>query len=264
MAVRCATLNLEHGRPAQKAIRDDVDVDRQFAEAVTQLRQVSPDILTVQEADGPTRARLTRPHSQHAGHVETLGRWLHMQHVYAPSAFGYGVGILSAYPIRAARYLRLPPIVKPIYRTDDGLMKIRWPEPRVALYGLVETPDGLLLVGTTHLDIDQNSAPRQLEIVIGGFVVAARAWGVSPTHTPMLLTGDMNLRPDAVRDALDEIPKTMTFPHTVLASAPTYPHAKPRWQIDHILGYRIASQRSHSLSTAISDHVGLVVEVVLR
>ncbi|WP_216380924.1 endonuclease/exonuclease/phosphatase family protein [Arcanobacterium phocae] len=260
MSLRCVTLNLEHGRPA----RDNHE--GAFAEAVAQLQDLAPDVMMVQEADGPFRARFTTGNTERGGQVQILAKNLNMAYAYAPSAFGYGIGILSRLPIRVARYLRLSPIVKPIYRKADKSWKIRWPEPRVALYVQLDTGTQPLLVGTTHLDIDQQAAPRQLQIVAQGFERIATMWGVpgGAASSSIILSGDMNLRPDAVADALAEIPETTTIPRTVLAAELTYPHTEPRWQIDHMLGHRIAVRHSRSLSTAISDHAGLIIEADLN
>ncbi|USR79593.1 endonuclease/exonuclease/phosphatase family protein [Arcanobacterium pinnipediorum] len=262
MTIRCATLNLEHGRPARVVPGGTANGAAEFERAVARIGQIGLDVFTVQEADGPARARLLRPGSQHLGHVATLGHRLAMHHVYAPSAFGYGVGIVSRFPIRAARYLRLPPIVKPVYRRDDGSVAVRWPEPRVALFGLLQTPSGPLLVGTTHLDIDQVAAPRQFQIAAKGLAVAARAWGLAAT-TPMLLTGDMNMRPENIAQAVADISADESVPGRVLAAGKTYPHRDPLWQIDHMLGYRMSAESSFVLDTAISDHCGLVADLVV-
>ncbi|SDU77895.1 Metal-dependent hydrolase, endonuclease/exonuclease/phosphatase family [Arcanobacterium phocae] len=260
MSLRCVTLNLEHGRPARE------NHEGAFAQAVVQLQDLAPDLMMVQEADGPFRARFTTGSTERGGQIQILAKRLNMTYAYAPSAFGYGVGILSRLPIRAARYLRLPPIVKPIYHKPDESWKIRWPEPRVALYAQLDAGTQPLLVGTTHLDIDQQAAPCQLQIVAQGFEHVATMWGIpgGAASSSILLSGDMNLRPDAVADALAKIPETTTAPRTVLATELTYPHTEPRWQIDHMLGHRIVAQYSRSLSTSISDHAGLIIEADLN
>lgn len=250
--VRCVTLNLEHGRPAREGIDD------YFSRALAQLRDVDADVVLVQEADGAARDWMT--HSG-GGHVHDIASFLGMNWVYAPSAFGYGVGVLSRFPIVAARYLRLPPVVRPVYRKPNGKIHVRWPEPRVALYALLDSGSHPLIVGTTHLDIDQQAAPHQLRITATGFSRVADHWGIDSSSSSFLLTGDLNMRPDAVESALAEVPVGIAAPRTVLATGLTYPHNEPRWQIDHVLGYRINAIHSEVLSTSISDHAGLVADI---
>ena len=69
-----------------------------------------------------------------------------------------------------------------------------------------------------------------------------------------MLGGDLNLPPDAVA-----LPGW-----TALASAPTFSNARPRMQLDHLLGDGVAAAgpgQAHHFS--ISDHAGLSVDVAL-
>ncbi|QJC21246.1 endonuclease/exonuclease/phosphatase family protein [Arcanobacterium buesumense] len=257
MTLRCLTLNIEHGRSANSE-------SHAFNKALDELQELAPDILMLQEVDGRRRVQLTTRNATRVSQAEQIAQKLGMHYVYAPSAFGYGVAILSTMSIMAARFLRLPPVVLPLQRPAGAqLVRARWPEPRTALYAYLNHPHKPLIVATTHLDIDQNAAPHQLDIVARGYEKVAQYWQIpgAATSSSLLLAGDLNLRPAAVSKVLEQIPSKYSIPRVPLAAGLTYPRRNPKWQIDHMLGYRLTSSSSRVISTAISDHVGLLAHI---
>ncbi|MDY6143161.1 MAG: endonuclease/exonuclease/phosphatase family protein [Arcanobacterium sp.] len=170
---------------------------------------------------------------------------------------GYGVAILSRFPIRSARVLRLPDVIE-LGGLGAG-MKLKVPEPRVCLYARLSVPAALhdrevgdlqraepksravhlpwqpvaqgekrrdVVIASTHLTANRIWAARQLRAALGGFSYLA------PTGTPSMLMGDFNMYPDGVAEVLAE----MREGFSVLARGRTYPNWKPAVQIDHVLG----------------------------
>lgn len=165
---------------------------------------------------------------------------------------GYGIGLVSRWPVLSWRTVRLgasplrSPIVIPGSRTRVILLR---DEPRVLLAAVLDSPVGPVTVGTTHLSFVPGWNLRQLRRVV-------RAMRGLPG--PRVLLGDLN------------IPAHLAWPvagWTPLARVPTYPSDTPRIQFDHVLAdprdaERLPPVRSvDAPRTALSDHRALVVEL---
>lgn len=286
--MRVATFNVQHGQPnglagANVAHSPQAVLDRLAGE----IRALNIDVLALQEIDKDRRS---------SGHIDQpayLACTLGMNHVYAPSAFGYGVATLSRYPIIRSRYLRLPQPAKPIYRdTSGGLFgwKVRWPEPRVALYCEFMSPVGPTSIANTHLDIHNMTARHQLQVVVECFERRGVAGSDGTVEPALLIAGDLNLYPDAVAQALGHEPMsekaiararatgwTSPIPQAIdvarefeiLHRQATYPSAGPAKQIDFVLGsLRSGTSETDELhvqgevhTLSVSDHALLVVDI---
>ena len=254
--MRVVTFNICSGRSMSDGL---VDVDR-FAAAVAGL---DADLLCLQEVDRDQErsggADLTRIAA------EALGA----QHrVFAPALYGtpgehwtaagdaaqdgpaYGCALISRVPLRDVEVFRMPaaPIAVPLWLPGHGVTVVR-EEPRVAIVAQLDSGgvSGLTVVGT-HLPFVPVWNRRQLLRVVDH--VASRA-------DPVLLLGDLNLR--------GETPARLTG-YRALATAPTFPAANPRFQLDHILlrGPRAGLGPVRATSAPdlpVSDHRPLVVDL---
>ncbi|GAA1431614.1 endonuclease/exonuclease/phosphatase family protein [Microlunatus lacustris] len=252
--MRLVTFNILHGR----SLRDgQVDTGR-LAEVV---RRLDPDVLALQEVDRlqerSHRADLTDVAAAAMGAVDqrfvpalagTPGaEWAPPSDPDDPGTAGYGVSLLSRYPATAWRVLRLPRIPFRVPRTDHH----RWPrrlareEPRVAVAGRFETPDGPLTAVSTHLSFVPGWGQLQL-------LALRRA--LAGVAGPVVLMGDLNL---AGRQ-----PELLTG-YRALGRRPTMPADHPSVQIDHILlRGRLGAVRSvENPEVEMSDHRPLVVEL---
>jgi endonuclease/exonuclease/phosphatase family metal-dependent hydrolase len=160
----------------------------------------------------------------------------------------YGIGLVSRWPVRSWRVVRLPvsPLRSPVLVPGPSRPRVVLlrDEPRVLLSAVVETPTGPLTVATTHLSFVPGWNVRQLR----------RA--VAALGSPGLLAGDLNLPLRALSPALA---RTGWRP---LARVPTYPAAAPRVQLDHVLAsgaFHVVAVESRALP--VSDHRALVVEL---
>ncbi|MBO0608208.1 endonuclease/exonuclease/phosphatase family protein [Myceligenerans salitolerans] len=248
--MRLVTFNLRHGLG-----RDDRVDRRLLADAV---RGLEPDILALQEVDR------FQPRSGFADQAricaEAMGA---VEYRYVPTVAGwmsvpglrwrargeerspaYGIALASRLPVRAWRRWRLPMASRWV-----GPVQLGIDEPRAAVAADVETPSGALTVCATHLSSRLGNAWAQLPWLRDALRGAPR---------PLVLMGDLNLR--------DEAPITVTGWRS-LAVSPTFPVAKPRFQIDHILvdddgGLRTAGE-ARAPDTGVSDHRALVIDVAL-
>lgn len=251
--MRVATFNVLHGRSPRDGL---VVVDR-LANAV---RSLDADLLALQEVDrGLERshaADLTAVAAEAMGAVDarfaaaiggTPGATYSAPSADAsPDAAGYGVALLSRYPVRSWRVVRLPaiPVTVPYRPSGQQLVLVR-DEPRVGLVASVQAPGGELAVACTHLSFLPGWNVVQLRLLM-------RA--LDGPHA--LLLGDLNLHAAAVRRVTRM---------RALAAGLTFPADLPGRQLDHILGRGVTPAgpaRTHLLP--LSDHRALSVRVQLR
>jgi endonuclease/exonuclease/phosphatase family metal-dependent hydrolase len=255
--VRLATFNLLHGRSLSDGT---VHADR-ISAAVADL---DADVLGLQEVDRAqprsgnidltalAATSLGAPHHRFAAAVVgTPGQSWEPWHSGADIAHPqYGIALVSRYPVQRWTITQLPaaPMRSPVYVPGGGLLLLR-DEPRVLLAAVVETPHGLMSVGTTHLSFVPGWNVRQLR-------AAVRAMRALPA--PRVLLGDLNMPSGPVRAFTGWKP---------LAKAATFPAPSPKTQLDHVLvdprgagelGRVVQVRTPHP---AVSDHRPLVVRV---
>ena len=253
--MRISTFNILHGRSLVDGL---VDLER-FAAAVQRL---DTDVLALQEVDrGQPRshgADLTAIAAQAMGatghrYVATMTgiphTWTAASGDLPPAGPSYGIALLSRYPVRSWRVLRLPVLHGPLPVVLPGSRRatIVHDEPRAAVAAVLETPEGALTVVTTHLTLVPGWNTLQLRALVRG---------VRDLPQPLVVLGDLNL--------------SGTWPARVtglrpLVSAPTMPVGMPVRQIDHILGSGPVRARAGGagLDLGVSDHRALVVDVEL-
>jgi endonuclease/exonuclease/phosphatase family metal-dependent hydrolase len=252
--VRLATYNILHGRsPADGR----VDVER-FREAVASL---DADVLGLQEVDRHQPRSggvdLTAAAAEAMGAVDhrfaaalhgTPGlAWTAATGEDQPGSAAYGIALLSRYPVRRWRVLRLPGLRGrvPVWFPDRSHPSLVTEEPRVAVTAEVDAPGGRLTVAVTHLTFIPGWNRVQLRRLV-------RATSGGPD--PLVLMGDLNL--DGDRPA-------RTTRMRSLGRVPTFPVGAPERQLDHILvrGPLRASGPARAPELAVSDHRPLLVDV---
>jgi endonuclease/exonuclease/phosphatase family metal-dependent hydrolase len=162
----------------------------------------------------------------------------------------YGLALFSRWPVLAWHVLRFPAarVGMPLKVAGrPGLVPIP-DEPRAAIAGVVDGPDGLWTVATTHLSFVPGRNVRQLRRVTDWLV---------RFPPPRLLLGDFNV-PGA-------LPTAVTGWHD-LVRAPTYPSWRPRVQWDHILADGSVPPGLYTagaIHLGLSDHQALMADVEL-
>jgi endonuclease/exonuclease/phosphatase family metal-dependent hydrolase len=161
----------------------------------------------------------------------------------------YGIALVSRSPVESWHVLRLPPVpgVRVPIAVPGAVLWLR-DEPRVVLAARVRTPAGGLTVATTHLSFVPGANVRQLR--------RAARW-LATLPGPVALLGDLNV-PAALADRAPGM--------RVLVRARTHPAARPRRQLDHVLGSaglpRVLGGGARTLP--LSDHRALWVDLAER
>jgi endonuclease/exonuclease/phosphatase family metal-dependent hydrolase len=253
--MRIATFNILHGR---SPVDDEVDLDR-YASAVASL---GADVLALQEVDRDQPrshgADLTAVAAEAMGAPEhrfvatlagTPDLWTAATGELQPRSAGYGIALLSRWPVRSWRTLVLPGLRRRVPVVFPGSRRpvLVQDEPRAALAAVVATPQGDLTVVATHLTFIPGWNARQLH----GLVRSLRR-----EPRPAVLLGDLNLEGAAPARVTRWRP---------LATAPTFPVDRPDRQLDHVLGDGPVRATSPAVSVdlGMSDHRALAVDVAL-
>lgn len=253
--MRLATLNVLNGRSLHDGI---IDTDRIRAAAA----ELDVDVLCVQEVDRG------QPRSHHIDIIAEMADALGAEYYrFVPALVGtpgdewraahvgdrderpaYGVGLISRWPVRSWRVLRLfasglrAPVLIPGTRAKVMMLD---DEPRVVLAAVIDLPGGPVTVATTHLSFVPGWNVRQLRIT-------QRALRQLPG--PRLLLGDLNI-PAWLLSGVSRWKS--------LAKLPTYPVGGPHIQFDHALAEPISSLPPvvgvETPELPISDHRALVV-----
>lgn len=163
----------------------------------------------------------------------------------------YGVAIVSRLEVRRWHVVRLAaaPVRSPVVVPGGRGRFILLPdEPRVVLAAEVITPDGPLLVATTHLSFVPGWNLRQVRRATSA--LAGIAGGL-----PCVLLGDLNFP--------GRLPALATGWKRLGGTVRTYPAGRPRMQIDHALGQGPvrALGPAQAVHLGRSDHQALVVDV---
>jgi endonuclease/exonuclease/phosphatase family metal-dependent hydrolase len=252
LEVRIATFNILNGRSLEDG---EVDVDR----LGTAVKTLDADVLGLQEVDRnqprSQGADLTAVAAEAMGAVDSRfvaalsgtpgGPWTVATGEERADSAGYGVALLSRYPVVSWRVVRLPAIRAGLPMRLPGTRTPVWvsDEPRVAVAAVLAGPFGEFTVCTTHLSFLPGWNGAQLRRLVRSLAGA---------REPLALIGDLNMQ--AARAARVSGLRS-------LASVATFPAPRPRRQLDHVLvrGGLAATAPAEAVRLPVSDHRALVV-----
>ena len=193
--MRLATFNILHGRSLDDG---QVDVER-LADSV---RALDADVVGLQEVDRDQPrsqgADLTAVAAEAMGAVEHQfvaalsgtpgGTWMAATGDEQPGSAAYGVALLSRYPVRSWRVVRLPSLPTRVPMVFRGRRRpiLVDDEPRVAVAAVVVGPFGEVTVANTHLSFIPAWNALQLRRLVRS---------LAGTPEPLVVMGDLNMDP---------------------------------------------------------------------
>jgi len=221
--VRIATFNIQHGAPADGGTGT-------LPELVEACRALDADLLALQEVDRGV-ARTGRV-DQAAEIADALGMTYTFGTARKLDGGDYGNALLVRGDLADVRVLPL----ERRFRT----------EPRCTLTATATIDGTAYTVGVTHLGVDNALAHHQLMQTVDA---------MAGTPRPRIILGDFNLHPDEV------LPTTTAEGYHLVLTAPTFPNIDPKVQIDYAALAGLVARDVEVLSTSVSDHRALVVDV---
>jgi len=248
-ALKLLTLNIAHARrQAQHQALLKAPTLRRNLEAIADvLAREAPDVVALQEADGPSAW------SGGFDHVETLARLAGYPHAFRGEHNPFSLGRLDL-SSGTALLSRLP-LVEPrshafgeTWRDTKGFVAAR-----IAPENLGGTPVDVVSI---HLDfLAERIRRRQVDQLIERFRDSRR---------PLVVLGDFNCEWGERRRCFDRLGEQLGLRPARRGGTPTFPAWRPLVRLDWVLvspaldfaGYRTLDDR-------LSDHLGVVAEVRL-
>lgn len=246
-SLKLMTLNIAHGRmdtPTQ-ILQTEETVKENLDEISGVIRREGPDMVALQEADGPS---FWSGQVNHVGYLaENAGYPFSVrgEHVKGIN-LSYGTALLSMLPLKEPLSITFDPS-PPTLSKGFVLATIPWPGH----------PNAYLDVVSVHLDFSRKSVrQRQVQDMINK---------LSPRNNPIIIMGDFNCewttKGSAVRTLAEELNLRGYQPHSEAMN--TYPLLKKR--LDWILiSPELEFVEYKVLADTLSDHLGVICEVKKR
>jgi endonuclease/exonuclease/phosphatase family metal-dependent hydrolase len=247
--LRLLTLNVAHGRrtgPHQALLKSPV-LERNLRDIALAVKGLGPDVVALQEADGPSAW------SGNFDHVATLARLADLGDFYRGEHNPWGLGRfrLSSGTALLARW--------PLSEPASQRFALSWRDTKGFVVATVAVPEweGLEVdLASVHLDFLTPAARRRQ--------IAHLVEALGRRQRPLVLLGDLNCcwrRDPRSMDLLtEELGLTAHQPH---ARVPTFPASRPRRRLDWILvSPELQFVAYRTLPVPLSDHLGVLAEVV--
>lgn len=249
--LRFSTLNVAHGRrtaPNNPFLRQRT-VHRNISAIADVVKALTPDVVALQEADGPSSW------SGNFDHVATLAELAELSSHYRGDHNSVRLGRFSL--ASGTALLARHPLSEP----TSHRFGMSWRDTKGFVLATVEVPewDGLEVdVVSVHLDF---LAPRVRRKQITGMVDRLRH-----RERPLVVLGDLNCcfdyEPRSLRLLVDTLGLRV---HQPQRRAPTYPARRPWRRLDWILiSEELAYAGYHTVQVPLSDHLMLVADLQLR
>ncbi len=245
--LRIMTLNAAHGRKdgPHQIFQSGATIEANLDDVAAALRQIEPDVVGLQEADGPSLWSGDFDHVQYLAEGASFQYSVLGEHAQALWLTN-GTAVLSRLPLDAPLALTFPPS-PPSSPKGFILVSVEWPDSSGTMLDVV----------SVHLDWSRQSVRDEQ--------VAEMIRVLSQRENPLVVMGDFNtdwLTPDScLRKLARELHLEAYEPES--PGYVTYPPRNSRYDWILISGelefatYQIVTDR-------ISDHLGIVSEIVLR
>ena len=249
--LRLFTLNMAHARRqvATKPFVRQRTARRNLRDIARTMRQLEPDIVALQEADGPSTW------SGNFDHVATLAELAELADHYRGDHNPFGLGrfkMASGTALMARQPLREP---------MSHRFGMSWRDTKGFVVATVVVPewgDMELDVVSVHLDF-LNPTMRRRQIHQMAEILA-------PRKHPLVVLGDLNCCWQHEPRSMELLTRKLALgTYRPDSQAPTYPTYKPRRRFDWILvSSQLEYRGYHTVQAPLSDHLVLVADLTPR
>jgi len=248
--LRLLTLNIAHARrqAQHQALLKEPTLRRNLAAIAAVLGRERPDLVALQEADGPSAW------SGGFDHVETLARLAGFGHAFRgehnPFSLGRldlssGTALLSQLPLEATRSHAF----QQNWRDTKGFVAAT----------VVPEAFGRMPVDVVSIHLDFLAARvrrRQVEQLVDRFAGSRR---------PLVVLGDFNCEWGERKRSFEALARELRLRPFELGAGPTFPSWRPLVRLDWVLvSPELEFVRYRTLADRLSDHLGVVAELRLR
>jgi endonuclease/exonuclease/phosphatase family metal-dependent hydrolase len=249
--LRLFTLNVAHARRqvATKPFVRRRTARRNLKDIAHTVRQVQPDIVALQEADGPSAW------SGNFDHVATLAELAELEAHFRGNHNPFGLGRFQL--ASGTALLARQPLLDPM----SHRFGLSWRDTKgfVAATIVVQEWGGLEVdVVSVHLDFLTPSMRRRQ--------IHQMAEILTPRERPLVVLGDLNCCWLREPQSMELLTKSLALgSYQPEMSAPTYPTYNPRRRFDWILvSPQLVFRGYHTVHVPLSDHLVLVADLGVR
>lgn len=249
-ALRLFSLNVAHARRqvATKPFVRRRTARRNLRDIARTVRQLQPDVVALQEADGPSTW------SGNFDHVATLAELARLGDHYRGDHNPFGMGrfrLASGTALLAQQPLRDP---------MSHRFGMSWRDTKGFVVATVEVPEwgGVELdVVSVHLDFLNPSMRRRQ--------IHQMAEILTPRGRPLVVLGDLNCCWQYEPQSMELLTNRLSLrAYEPDSQAPTYPTYNPRRRFDWILAStQLEFHAYHTVHAPLSDHLVLVADLAL-
>lgn len=247
-ALRMVSLNLAHGRrvSAHQAFLKRSTAERNVGQVARLLRQLAPDVVALQEADGPSAW------SGNFDHVATLADRAELEDHFRGNHNPFGS---DRYPLASGTALAAR------MRLEDPLSErfaTNWRDTKGFVVAALEVPqwNGMEVdVVSVHLDFLRPAIRRRQ--------ILRLVHALLPRRRPVVVMGDLNCCWQRESSTLELFREHLDL-HAYLPHepAPTFPSSNPRRRLDWVLASEeLAFGDYHTLRSPLSDHLAIVADL---
>ena len=246
--LRLFSLNVAHARrdAPNRPFSGRERAERNLEDIARVVRQVSPDVVALQEADGPSAW------SGNFDHVETLAQAAGLRDHYRGDHNPFGFGPLN---VQSGTALLAE---HPLLDRTSHRFGMSWRDTKGFVVAKVSVPhwgDWDVDVVSVHLDFlvpgVRRDQIRQMVDVL------------KPRQRPLVVIGDLNCCWQREPRSLSLLLETLGLQaYHPTARLPTYPSHRPRRRFDWILiSEELAFERYVTVDGPLSDHLALVADL---
>ncbi|WP_207424357.1 endonuclease/exonuclease/phosphatase family protein [Desertivirga brevis] len=239
-SIRVLTYNIHHANPPAHSGKIDLDA------IATIIKESKADLVAVQELDSAASR------SNREFQLKVLAEKTGMHYFFAKAipydGGGYGIGILSKYPISDLQNIPLP----------EDLSLGNYEDRALALVKVLLPDNRIVYFGSTHLDVNKEENRMLQAQKIVDVTAALKA--------PVIIAGDMN----ALGTSQSINLLTNYYTNASKKLEPTIPNTNPTRKIDYVFyakhgDFTLLNEEviRSGIASYASDHLPFVVELSL-